>query len=258
MRISFIGAGRVAFHLAQKLNEQNVIVDIYSTTLSKSSELAQLVNANVVSSLDDLDKTVDLIVIAVSDQSIQKVIQELHSQVPNTFIVHTSGSTHLKVLSDVHSNSGVFYPLQTFSFESQIDWINTPIFVEANLAVNEENLENIASQFSQKVYRYSSEQRLSLHLAAVFACNFTNYCYDVAKQIVDADQVEFSLLHPLIEATAKKALKNDPRKVQTGPAVRGDQNIIDMHKKMLLDARKPEFENMYSILTKGIMNSAKK
>jgi predicted short-subunit dehydrogenase-like oxidoreductase (DUF2520 family) len=91
-------------------------------------------------------------------------------------------------------------------------------FVEASNHEDLSFLTALANSLSQRVYQYSSKQRQTLHLAAVFACNFSNYCYDMAKQVVDAEQVDFSLLFPLILETASKAVANDPKEMQTGPA----------------------------------------
>ena len=102
---------------------------------------------------------------------------------------------------------------------------------------------------------YSSKQRQTLHLAAVFACNFSNYCYDMAKQIVDAESVDFNLLFPLIMETANKATQNDPQKMQTGPAMRGDQNILSMHRNLLINAHRADLENIYKIMSDGIFNT---
>ena len=116
-------------------------------------------------------------------------------------------------------------------------------------------LAELANQLSTRVYSYTSAQRLSLHLAAVFACNFTNYCYDMAKQIVDAQHVDFSLLYPLILETANKALHNDPKQMQTGPAMRGDQNILKMHEQMLQKAQREDLKNIYQLMSQQILQS---
>ncbi|MGE8538743.1 MAG: Rossmann-like and DUF2520 domain-containing protein, partial [Acinetobacter sp.] len=180
MRISIIGAGRVAFHLAQVLNEQHVIVQIYSRSFAKAEQLACRFKAQAIDTPELLDSEIDLLIIAVSDQSIRSVIEQVHAYLADVLIVHTSGSTHLNVLQDVHPRSGVFYPLQTFSLERNIDWSHTPLFIEAENEQDQVLLLELANSLSNRVYQYSSEQRLSLHLAAVFACNFSNYCYDMA------------------------------------------------------------------------------
>ena len=253
MKISFIGAGRVAHHLAIALNHHHEIVQIYSRTLHKSAQLAQKVDAEAIENIDELDSNIDLLILAVSDQSIPKIIEQIHEQLSNVLVVHTSGSTSINSISQYHVNAGVFYPLQTFSLEREIDWKNTPIFIEALHQADQKILDQLANSLSNIVYQYNSKQRLTLHLAAVFACNFSNYCYDMAKQIVDDENVDFGLLYPLILETANKATQHDPKSVQTGPAMRGDQNILNMHQTMLNDEHKTNFKEVYRLLSQQIL-----
>ncbi len=253
MRISLIGAGRVATHLGRVLLKRgHEIVQVYNRNVNHAEALASQISADAVSDITQLNIDIDLAIIAVSDQAISQVIEQLSNVLKDVLIVHTSGSTHLKVLTQHHARSGVFYPLQTFSFEREIAWSETPLFVEASSEQDSQLLNILAGQISQRVYLYSSEQRLSLHLAAVFACNFSNYCYDMAKQVVDAKQVDFSLLYPLILETAKKATAHDPRQVQTGPAIRGDQNILNMHQQMLVDSGREDLQQCYQMMSEQI------
>ncbi len=251
MNISIIGAGRVAYHLAGqlKLIGQH-IGQIYSQNLSKAQHLAQPLGAEAIDDYAAL-QAVDLLIIAVSDSAIAEVIQKVHAYLPQCLIVHTSGSTDLKVLTAQHARSGVLYPLQTFSLEREIDWLHTPIFIETAQLSDLDMLQTLARQLSERVYHYTSQQRLSLHLAAVFACNFTNYCYDMAKQVVDQQQVDFSLLYPLIQETAQKVTQHDPKQMQTGPAIRKDEKILKLHQSLLND--QPQLQEMYRMMSDGIM-----
>ena len=253
MRISLIGAGRVASHLAKILVQQHELVQIYSRGFEKASLLAAETQCQAIAHLKQLDTSVDLIIMAVSDQSIAILIEELHVYAPDTLIVHTSGSTDLKVLTAVHEAAGVLYPLQTFSLTRDIDWQHTPIFVEASNQRHQELLVKLAQGITSRIYTYSSAQRLSLHLAAVFACNFSNYCYDMAKQILDAQQVDFNLLSPLICETADKACANEPMQMQTGPAMRADHVILDMHQNMLMQAQREDLAAVYNLLSQQIL-----
>ena len=253
MRISLVGAGRVATHLARVLGQSHQIIDVYSRTLDKAQILAEQVNAKACSTIQEMQSDVDLVVIAVSDQSISTVIPALAAQFPNRLIVHTSGSTHINILSQHHERAGVFYPLQTFSLGREINWHTTPLFIEAQQDADLKTLTMLAESLSERVYAYDSAQRLSLHLAAVFACNFSNYCYDMAKQVVDAQQVDFSLLYPLILETAHKATHNDPMRMQTGPAMRGDQNIMNMHTHMLENAERKDLSQVYALMSDQIL-----
>ena len=253
MRISLIGAGRVATHLGRVLLKRgHEIVQVYNRNVNHAEALASQISADAVSGIAQLNPDIDLAIIAVSDQAISHVIEQLSNILKDVLIVHTSGSTNLSVLTHYHSRSGVFYPLQTFSLERDVDWANTPLFVEAVQTQDLKVLNTLAQSLSPRVYQYDSEQRLSLHLAAVFACNFSNYCYDMAKQVVDAKQVDFSLLYPLILETAKKATAHDPRQVQTGPAMRGDQNILNMHQQMLVDSDREDLQQCYQMMSEQI------
>ena len=255
MRISFMGAGRVAHHLAHVLIQHHQIVQIYSRTLATAQTLAAQVKATATMNIEELNPEIDLVIIAVSDQAIASIISNVHQQLPKVLIVHTSGSTDIEVLAQIHARAGVFYPLQTFSLDRDIPWSDTPIFVEAKSEDDLLLLAELANQLSTRVYSYTSAQRLSLHLAAVFACNFSNYCYDMAKQIVDAQHVDFSLLYPLILETANKVLNNDPKQMQTGPAMRGDQNILNMHEQMLQKAQREDLKNIYQLMSQQILQS---
>lgn len=253
MRITLIGAGRVATHLAKVLQLQHQIVQIFSRDLQRAETLADQVNAQAITELQQLDPQTDLVIIAVSDQAISSVIQAITQYLPDNLIVHTSGSTDLAILEQKHPRAGVLYPLQTFSFERAVNWSETPLFVEAVQAQDLTLLTDLANSLSQRVYQYSSTQRLTLHLAAVFACNFSNYCYDMAKQVVDAEQVDFSLLYPLILETANKATTNNPKEMQTGPAMRGDQNILNMHRQLLVDSNRTDLQDIYRLMSESIL-----
>lgn len=253
MKISLIGSGRVAFHLAQALLAQgHNIVQVYARDFNKTQKFAEKIQAKACQSLQQFQST-ELIILAVSDSAIAELVKQVHELFPETLMVHTSGSTNIEVISHVHEKAGVFYPLQTFSLERDVDWSATPLFVEALAEVDQKLLSDLANSLSNRVYQYTSKQRLTLHLAAVFACNFSNYCFDMAKQIVDAEQVDFSLLYPLIVETAKKATENDPKQMQTGPAMRGDQNILAMHQNLLAQAERDDLKEVYQLLSDGIL-----
>ena len=253
MRISFIGAGRLASQLAIALAQNHTIGHIYSRDLSKAQRLAAQVQAVATNAYSDLQAACDLIIIAVSDRAIADVIAAAHAHAPDTLMVHTSGSTAMQVLTDIHPRAGVFYPLQTFSFERATDWAQTPLLLEAAEEIDLHRLQSVANELSPRVYHYDSAQRLSLHLAAVFACNFSNYCYDMAKQILDAQNADFALLYPLMLETAQKATQADPKIMQTGPAMRGDTAIINMHQAMLQHSERGDLLNIYQSMSEQIL-----
>jgi len=90
-----------------------------------------------------------------------------------------------------------------------------------------------------------------LHVAGVFACNFTNLNYVIAEEILRENNISFDLIKPLIRETASKVMGISPLKVQTGPAVREDRAIMDKHVELL--ASKPEYASLYNTLSKLII-----
>ena len=81
----------------------------------------------------------------------------------------------------------------------------------------------------------TSDDRKWLHLAAVFACNFSNACFVVSDGILRRNGLDFTILQPLLEETISKLGTLAPIDAQTGPAVRGDKNILDSQVAMLAD-----------------------
>ena len=171
-------------------------------------------------------------------------------------VVHTSGSLSLSVLEPYSKNAGVLYPLQTFSKNRAIDFSEIPIFVEADSELNEKTLQTFAGAISKKVSILNSDKRKSLHIAAVFACNFVNHMYSLASGYLEEQDIPFEVLHPLIEETARKAREMSPKDAQTGPAVRFDENIINDHLERLQEF--PELKALYNSISRSIFEHHQK
>ncbi|WP_295672440.1 Rossmann-like and DUF2520 domain-containing protein [uncultured Mucilaginibacter sp.] len=254
MRITIIGSGNVATHLAAAFkNAGHRIVQVYSRDLQNAALLAYHVKADAIDGLKDINPETDLFVIAVKDDAIISIARSLAPFQKLT--VHTSGAADLNTLISIIPNSGVLYPLQTLSKNKEVDFLTVPLCIEgANEQITLE-LEQLAQTISNNVYRINSAQRKALHLAAVFACNFPNYLYDVARQQLDKQNIDFELIRPLILETAQKVQDNLPVDAQTGPAVRNDQNTMEMHLQMLQD--EPGLKMIYELLSQGIIKNAK-
>jgi predicted short-subunit dehydrogenase-like oxidoreductase (DUF2520 family) len=183
------------------------------------------------------------------------VISEVSSQLPfkNKLVVHTSGSSELSVL-DAKNRKGVFYPLQTFSKDKEIDFTSIPLCLEAENEEDFKILENLAQLISENVFTISSEQRKSLHVAAVFVCNFVNHMYTIGNKICKENNVPFGVLQPLIIETAHKITSLKPEEAQTGPALRNDTKTINKHLEFLQDSN---YQELYKLLTQSIQNVKK-
>ncbi len=249
-KVSFIGSGNVATHLALGLQEAGMdICEIFSSTPKNALKLASKVGAKAVSSITDLDvQGVDVIIISIKDDLIHSVSNAIG--VSSTLIVHTSGTKSMDELSK-HENRGVFYPLQTFSIESELKLSNIPFCVEASNLEELEILKEMASLLSADVRITNEETRKSIHVAAVVACNFSNHMFALAEQLLLETGEDLSILKPLIEETVSKALDNHPKEVQTGPAVREDQEVLKNHLHRLKG--NPDFQKLYQDISNSII-----
>jgi predicted short-subunit dehydrogenase-like oxidoreductase (DUF2520 family) len=250
MRITVIGSGNVATHLGAAFkNAGHRIVQVYSRNAHNAALLAYHISAEAIDDLSSIDPNTDVFIISVSDDAIAGIAQELSRH--NKLIAHTSGATDLYNILAFTDNAGVFYPLQTFSKTKEVDFLTVPLCVEgANESVTK-TLKELAQSISNNVYEIDSTQRKTLHLAAVFACNFPNYLYRVAQELLADQRIDFNLLRPLILETAEKVQTNLPANVQTGPAMRNDQKTMFEHLQLL--KYEPEWEQLYRLLSQGII-----
>lgn len=250
MRITIIGSGNVATHLSAAFkNAGHRIVQVYSRSMDNAALLAYHVKAEPVDDLAQIDAETDIFIISIKDDAIGVVAEQL--AVHNKLMVHTSGATDMYALLAFSDNIGVFYPLQTFSKTKELDFRTVPLCIEAADQSIAKQLKELAQTISNNIYDVDSTQRKILHLAAVFACNFPNYLYNVAQQLLAQNQLDFDLIRPLILETAQKAMVALPATVQTGPAVRRDDSTMNNHLALL--AEMPELQQMYQLLSQGII-----
>jgi len=252
--VVIIGAGNVATHIALALKKAGYsIKKIYSQTEKSAKNLAKKIDTPYTTRLETLPDNADIYIISIKDTVIENIA--LNLKIQNGIVVHTAGSVPMSVFETYFDNFGVFYPLQTFTKSRLLDFSEIPICIEANSTETENKLFALAESLSKKVNLINSEQRKILHLAAVFACNFTNHMYTIGDELLSANKMDFNLLHPLINETAKKANELRPLDAQTGPAKRNDKKTIDLHLQMLNDY--PEFEKIYRFVSESIYKLTK-
>lgn len=255
MNIALIGAGNVAWHLAQALQAAgHNIIAVYSRTAeSREALIAKLPHAKAVTSLDLQHFNVDAVLIAVPDAALPGVAATLKVS-PCTLVAHTSGAMPLSALKHVAGAAiGVFYPLQTFSKAKAVSFSAVPLLLEAENPNTLKQLEELATSITQTVHKVDSVARKQLHLAAVFACNFTNHLLGISQELLYGAGLPPQSLDPLIKETVNKALEQHPFAVQTGPAIRHDENVIEAHLHML--EQQPRLHQLYTLLTESIQDT---
>jgi predicted short-subunit dehydrogenase-like oxidoreductase (DUF2520 family) len=226
----------------------NEILQVYSRTDHSANVLASKLNTNFTFNLSDIETNADLYIISVSDDALEQMISQI--RIKAGLVIHTSGFLSMDTLSQTSKNFGVLYPLQTFSISREIDMKSVPIFIEANTSINLKRIKEIAGQISDNVFEIDSDQRKKLHLAAVFACNFPNFMYSVAADLLGDAKLNFDILKPLIKETSEKVQDLEPIDAQTGPAIRGDERLIAAHIEMLNDY--PAYQELYKAISKQI------
>lgn len=252
--VSFIGSGNLAWHLAPALDNLGFVVkEVFSSRQKNAAALTErLYQAEVKSSLDFSDSPSDLFIIAVSDEAIADVAKDIVLP-ENATLVHTSGSQPLSILQYAAApHSGVFYPLQTFTKARAVDFKDVPVFIEASDADAEKKLTSIAKGLTKKFKKISSEERKALHVAAVFASNFPNHMLRISKELMEESGLNFDWLKPVILETINKALAQGPEYSQTGPAVRGDLEILDEHMKYLKSDK--AVAKIYELISQNIID----
>jgi predicted short-subunit dehydrogenase-like oxidoreductase (DUF2520 family) len=253
--IVLIGAGNVATHLGLAIQKTGRrIVQVYSRTEASAMNLAGILKTEFTCGPDDINLEADLYILSVTDDAVSEIVGKLN--LGQQLLVHTSGSLPMDILRKSSENVGVLYPLQTFSKTRKIDFSAVPLCIEANSKDNLHLLEQFAKELSQKVVETDSEKRKILHLAAVFACNFPNFMYSIAGQILVDKGLNFELLRPLILETALKVQELKPDEAQTGPASRGDKVILRKHDELL--RKYPDYSEIYKKLSEAIRRTKRK
>ena len=193
----------------------------------------------------------DVIIIAVSDESIPLVAQQLRKlNFRETIVVHTSGTASTEILSQENKSYGVFYPLQTFSINKSVKWKDMPILITASENRTMQILQKIALDTGGKAVQVDDMYRAKIHLAAVTVNNFTNHVFALAEEFCNEEHLDFKLLHPLIDETVLKIKSMPLKEAQTGPARRKDMSTIRKHIELL--STNDALKRMYKSLTRSI------
>jgi predicted short-subunit dehydrogenase-like oxidoreductase (DUF2520 family) len=249
--IVLIGAGNVAWHLGDAFLQNGIkVLQVFSRTPASAGALAEKLNCNFTCDISQIVGGADMYLFSVTDSALSGCIEEFpHREV---LLAHTSGSIGIDILRNTGCRAGVFYPLQTFSRNVPLNMSDIPICIEASDTKDEKLLDDLAQTISSDVRKINSEQREILHLAAVFACNFTNHMFAIADEILASKQIRFDIMAPLIRETIAKISGKRPGEVQTGPAVRNDQLIMQKHMQRL--SHDEHYQKIYRLISQSIID----
>jgi len=248
MKLVLIGAGNVANQLGIAFEKSgHTVKQVYSRTQASAKSLAKKLDCPFTTSPNEIIPKADLYLIALRDEAIGKFLKTFRQK--NAFVVHTSGSVGLDVFAG-YKNYGVIYPVQTFTLHRKIDAKKIPFCIEANNTDSLKKIHRFIKPASKHIHEINSTQRLIINLSAVFANNFANHMFSIAEKLLTQNKMEFEILHPIIRETFTKIEDSSPVDVQTGPARRGDQTVLEKHLRLLKDH--PLYSDIYRQVSKSI------
>ena len=253
LKIAIVGAGNVASFFAKKFAAAGfTIVSIHSKNLVHAESLASEVQAIASNTLSSMGSDFDFLLFAVSDDALKACVAEVPAS--NNFCwLHTSGAMAKEIFSEKTNKYGVFYPLQTFTKSVSLSQSVFPVLIESSSEEIQQALEKLAAQIQLPFQYADSDQRKNIHLAAVFACNFSNHLYQIASEILADQKLPFDLLLPLIQETVAKLNYLSPAAAQTGPAIRNDLEVISAHIALLKEH--PQWAQVYQLLSAEIQKA---
>ena len=225
MKIAIIGAGSVGTNLHHAFELKGV-----KTELIHARPLTQI--SNLKSEISNQLPKADVYIYTVADHVLREIVSLIHA--PQALHLHTSGSMPIEVFGSDKPHAGVFYFLQSFSREVLIDdWSSIPCFIEGRNIDDIAAIYSLALTLTSRIYEANQHDRERLHIAGIFANNYTNLMYRIAAEVLKDTQIPFQALLPLIDQTAAKVHTLAPADAQTGPAKRGDQVVMNHHLEIL-------------------------
>lgn len=249
--VTLIGTGNVAFWLAYQLKRANITISqVYSRNAAHAEELALKTHAQAITQLQDLSPNCDLYIFALSDDCYPNIFQQIPFQMK--LAVHTGGAVSRDVFNGFAQNYGVLYPYQSISKHVDFSTFQVPLCIDGNNEETTEKLLQFAKKLSPIADKINESQRNTLHIAAVFANNFSNALFDISYRLLKEKGIDWKLITPLIVNTAQKVISLSPKSVQTGPAKRRDNNTINHHLKHLNNCEQKE---IYQLLTQYIIQN---
>ncbi|MFD2906830.1 Rossmann-like and DUF2520 domain-containing protein [Sphingobacterium anhuiense] len=250
MNIVILGSGNVATHFAHNFhNKGHKILQIFSQQKVNAQALAFAVNAEAISNVSEINKEADLYMIVIPDHAIPSLIETISTAISG-IVVHCSGATDIQVLSKFQ-HYGVLYPPQSISKNDQSDFSLIPFCIEGNDSITFNILMKLMATVAPKSIACSSSQRLAIHIASVFANNFTNALFQISYDLLQQYDLPFDIIRPIILETAQKVQSKLPSQVQTGPAVRNDEITIKKHLNFI--SEHDDWKQIYQLLSQEIV-----
>lgn len=247
-KICIVGSGNVAYHLTDLLTKAEMEVSVYSRNEIEARKFTNRFRCGFISDLQEIDASY-LVLLCVRDAAIVSCLKQIPEEIA---VAYTSGTVSLQSLPE-RPQLGVFYPLQSFSKEVELQHLRFPILLESKNSQFLSELKILAQNLTGNWVEADSTERLNIHISAVFANNFTNYLWYLSQEHLKSTVLDWKLLLPLVQESLSKLEIKTAYEAQTGPARRQDMETISIHQEHLSGLPK----EIYQLLTKGILDAYK-
>ena len=246
--ILLIGTGNVATHLAKALSSR--IMAVISRDVKHAKALAAANSIPACGSISNASAyNPQFVIISVADNAVPELVKTIGKMPGEPLVVHTSGTLPKEILLPMSPRTGVLYPLMTFSKLKAVAMSTVPFFTETALESDRVILDTYARLLSSKIQHADIDQRKQLHIAGVLSCNFTVALLEMTDELLKDNGYTLDTVRPLVMETVDKAFTMGPHMAMTGPAKRGDKDVIRQQEESLdLD-----LQPIYEILTDYII-----
>lgn len=254
--IVVIGSGNVACSIVPALKEAGyTILQVFSRSRMSAESLAYKVGASAVTQPEKVMATADIYLYCLKDDVLSQ-LQEMRLPFTQGLHVHTSGTMSMSIFGQLGCHQfGVLYPFMTFTKVRRIQMSKVPLFIEFNGRMAEITLRDMAEAISDNVQTLTEDRRKALHIAGVFSNNFTNALLSMAENTLAEAGLNKNVLEPIMQETLVKYMSLGAREAQTGPAMRGDMNVVEQHINHLEADR--DAQEVYLAITNYIINKIK-
>ena len=241
MRLGIIGGGRAAWAFGSTW--QRMGWSLAGIALRSASAISGLLETQR-RSIDELASESDLLLIAVSDRAIPDVA----ASIPQTkaIIFHPSG-----ILTSLRGGFSL-HPLKALPPVGEPSDLRDALLVFEG--AHREIAKRIADAAGARLAEIAPQQKVLYHAAAVFGSNYIAALLDIAEELIGIEHARDDLA-----ALAQSAIDNwlahsDARRF-TGPAARGDREVIERHLAALQG--NPRLAELYKLLAERILATAK-
>jgi len=242
MRLGILGGGRAAWAFGsawKRIGWPLTGVWLRDASHSHIAELLQTARMDMA----DLARDSELLLVAVSDRAILDVA----ARVPETeaLLFHASGA-----LLSVRGGFSL-HPLKSLPpVGVASDLENTLLVFEGE---HRRTAKLIAAAVGARFCEVAPEQKALYHAAAVFGSNYVAAVVDIAERLMrDAgvDNAREDLVALAQSALANWLFHTDAKRF-TGPAIRGDSEVVERHAETLRDD--PQVAQLYRLLAEQIV-----